>query len=81
MPQPKDPRCRVNDLLVIWEAKKTKAKLFEWHGFELHTENIRFQDIEKAQRKGLITSKNAERLSKFFSVNLFGVFTFKEKLI
>ena len=43
VPQPKDPRCRVNDLLVIWEAKKTKAKLFEWHGFELHTENISFR--------------------------------------
>jgi hypothetical protein len=79
--EPKDPKCRVNDLLIIWAANGSKTKLFEWYGFELHTEKRRFQDIEDARKKGLISDKSALKLSELFSVNLFGAVRFKEKLL
>lgn len=68
--EPKDPRCRVNDLLVI--SKENKNNLFEWYGFELHTENVRFKDISEARKRGLISQKAAFKLSELFSVNLYG---------
>lgn len=75
--EPKDPRCRVNDLLVIWEVGG--AKLFEWYGFEVYTENLRFKNIEYARSQKLISQKAAFTLSEFFSVHLFGKVVFIEK--
>ena len=75
--EPKDPRCRVNDLLVISQIKG--AKLFEWYGFELHNDKIRFKNIKEAHKKKLISSKTAFAFSEFFSVNLFGKVDYVEK--
>lgn len=74
--EPKDPRCRVNDLLVI--SSLDGKKLFEWYGFELYTENIRFKDIQHAYKSKLISQKAAFRLSELFSVKLYGVVRFTE---
>lgn len=68
--KPKDPRCRVNDLLVISQMGGTK--IFEWYGFELHHTNIRFENIEKAHEQKLISNKAALTFSEFFSLNLLG---------
>ena len=67
--EPKDTRCRVNDMLVISEVDK--RNLFEWYGFELHDDNVRFKDIAKACKKELISQKIAFKLSRLFSINLY----------
>jgi hypothetical protein len=68
--EPKDPKCRINDLLTIWQINK--RNLFEWYGFELHNENIRFKDIDRAHELRFISQEAVFQLSKLFSVNLYG---------
>jgi len=67
---PKDYRCRITDLLIVWEI--TKETIFEWYGFELSNENTRFKNIQKAHKQGLISQKFAFYLSECFSVQLYG---------
>ena len=74
--EPKDPRCRVNDLLVI--SRNNNKKVFEWYGFEVYDENLRFKDIADAHKQRLISQKAAFNLSELFSVNLYGKVTFTE---
>jgi hypothetical protein len=76
--EPKDPRCRVNDLLVIRQTDK--RNLLEWYGFELHDENLRFKDIAEASKKEFISQATALKLSELFSVNLYGGVRWHQRL-
>lgn len=68
---PKDPKARVNDLLII--EKKDSKTSFTWYGFESDKERRRFQHIQKAKDSGLITEKIALTFTTFFMESFLGV--------
>jgi len=67
---PKDPRCRVFDLLII--KKENHQRIYEWYGFEVNTEMDRFRSIQRALEGNFIPEKAAFYFGKFFSINLVG---------
>lgn len=68
---PKDPRCRITDLLLV-KATDDGPEQLEWYGFELNSEIDRFKSIQSAFEHRLISQKAAFHFGEFFSVNLFG---------
>jgi hypothetical protein len=62
---PKDPRCRIIDLLII--RRQDGQKKFEWYGFESNHKTDRFKNIEKALERHLIPEVVAKDFSEFFS--------------
>lgn len=72
MSVPKDPRCRITDLLLI-RANANQRKQYEWYGFEVISENDRFENIERAKESKLIPQEVALQFAEFFSINLFGI--------
>jgi hypothetical protein len=62
---PKDPRCRIIDLLI---TKNGKHAEYIWYGFRANTELDRFRNIQKAYKKGLIPEKAALFFAEFFSI-------------
>ncbi|MFX1538694.1 MAG: hypothetical protein ACFFDI_31285 [Promethearchaeota archaeon] len=68
---PRDPRCRITDLLLV-KAVNGNRKKFEWYGFELNADSDRFENIQSALKHKLIPQKAAFRFSEFFSINLLG---------
>lgn len=67
---PKDPRCRITDLLLIKE--EDGKKILEWYGFSVDSEMDRFKNIQSAQNSKLISVDAAFHFSEFFSINLTG---------
>ncbi len=68
---PKDPKARVNDLLII--EKKGSQTRYTWHGFKADKEYRRFKHIQNAYKSGLITEKIALKFSNFFMETFLGV--------
>jgi hypothetical protein len=66
---PKDPRCRITDLLVVNNGKSPE---YIWYGFRVNKDSERFQNIQKAHKSGLIPEKAAFFFAEFFSINLEG---------
>ena len=67
---PKDPRCRIIDLLLIKEDNRQRK--YEWYGFEVNAELDRFRNIQRALEGNLIPKEAAFYFGKFFSINLVG---------
>jgi len=67
---PKDPRCRITDLLLIREENGRKK--LEWYGFRVNSELDRFRSIQSAYDSKLIPQEAAFRFGEFFSINLTG---------
>jgi hypothetical protein len=63
---PKDPRCRIIDMLIVKNGKNPE---YIWYGFRVNTELDRFRNIQRAYEKGLIPEKAAFFFSKFFAIN------------
>jgi len=66
---PKDPRCRIIDVLIVEDGKHPK---YIWYGFRVNNELERFQNIQRALENGLIPEKVAFFLAEFFSINFEG---------
>lgn len=62
---PKDPRCRIIDMLII---KNGKHPEFTWYGFRANIEMDRFKNIQEAKENGLIPEKVALFFAEFFSI-------------
>lgn len=67
---PKDPRCRIFDLLLIREENHQRN--YEWYGFKVNAEIDRFGNIQRAFDGNLIPEEAAFHFGKFFSINLVG---------
>lgn len=67
---PRDPRCRIFDLLLIKEENHQRD--YEWYGFVVNAEIDRFKNIQRALDRNLIPEEAAFHFSKFFSINLVG---------
>ena len=67
---PKDPRCRITDLLLIKE--RNRRKVYDWYGFKVDNENDRFRNIKRAFDQRLIPEKALFHFSKLFAINLNG---------
>jgi hypothetical protein len=70
---PKDPRCRVIDMLII--KKQNDQKKYEWYGFETNQEKDRFENIEKALEHKYIPEEVAKHFRQFFSSHSSGMAT------
>jgi hypothetical protein len=73
---PKDPRCRVTDLLIV-KGSKMHVIEYTWHGFTTNDEQFRFQNINEAKNRGLIPQRVALRIAEHFSIQMDGIFTIK----
>jgi len=67
---PKDPRCRITDLLLIKEENHRRK--YEWYGFRVNAEIDRFRNIQRALEANLIPEEVAFYFGSFFSTNLAG---------
>jgi len=63
---PKDPRCRIIDMLIVKNGKHAE---YTWYGFRVNTEMDRFINIQKAFEEGLIPEKVAFSFAEFFTIN------------
>lgn len=72
---PKDPRCRIIDMLIV---KNDKLLEFTWYGFRVNAEMDRFKNIQKAYESGLISEKAAFFFAKFFIVHSEGKAIFSQ---
>ncbi|RLI39855.1 hypothetical protein DRO64_10025 [Candidatus Bathyarchaeota archaeon] len=68
--KPTDPKCRIIDLLLVYEEKG--RKVYEWHGFKPNNENDHLKNIQRAYENGLIPEKAAFYFGRFFSINTVG---------
>ena len=66
---PKDPRCRIIDLLCIEDGMHPK---YTWYGFAVNNDGDRFVNIQNAKENGWIPNRAALFFAEFFSVNLDG---------
>jgi len=71
--QPKDPRARITDLLIIEGNKNDR---YTWFGFPTIYENQRFEHIQSALESNYISENAAFHFGKFFSVNVVGKTTY-----
>lgn len=67
---PKDPQCRIIDLLLI--KQENHQRKYEWYGFKVNAEIDRFRNIQHALERNLIPEEAAFYFGKFFSVNSVG---------
>jgi len=71
--QPKDPRARITDLLIVEDNKKDR---YTWFGFPTVHEDQRFKHIQGALASKHISEKAAFHFGRFFSVNVVGKTTY-----
>jgi hypothetical protein len=73
---PKDPRCRVTDLLII-KSEKMHKKEYTWYAFPTNDENFRFQKIDESKNRGWIPKKVALQFAEYFSIQTEGLLIIK----
>lgn len=72
--KPKDERCRIEDLLLI--VSESGYKKYIWYGFKPNRISKRFNHLQKAYEKGLISADSLHSFSKHFSDDLISVATY-----
>lgn len=66
---PADPRCRIIDMLLVRNGNSPE---YVWYGFRTNSELERFQNIQKAWKKGWIPENVAFFFAEYFTIHLEG---------
>lgn len=78
VPVPKDPRCRITDLLIIKDQNGLRT--YDWYGFWVNSENDRFRNIQSALENKYIPEEVAMGFVRLFSENLYGHASAKDRI-
>lgn len=73
---PKDPKARITDMLIIED--NIKKKKYEWCGYKSDSSTFRFKHIQKAYEKKLIPEHAAIHFSNYFQSHSEGNVTYPD---